>query len=208
MKKKLSLVQLMEAVKKNDRRLIESLDEFSADVPMDDDADFSSDIESDEIEDEDGAEEEVSETVTVEIDPKAPLADILRTIADAIEGDEEVEDDTEDSDDEEVEDDTEDDEVVEDDMSEAEEDEESISDKDTSMYVAGTKDLTRTRKTPEINRKGIMDAELGDIVKEEGEAAEVKPLSRTRKTPEINRKSTADSRIAAGKRLTDIGRGK
>ena len=224
--KSVSWQQLCEAIENGDEAVISELDEFAAETPaQDEDADFTAPTDDEEPVEDDTEEGTEGGLVSVEIDPKAPLSEILRTVADAIEAsqsdDEEVEDDTdevvEDDTDEEVEDDADADEEegVEDDTEcegdECEpvsEDEESVADSDSDMKTAKTKELARTKKTPAINRNKTVDAQLGDIVKQEGDPAGVKPLERTKKTPSINRSKVATSRLNPKKRLTDVGKGK
>lgn len=213
--KKMSFSELCEAVEKGNTRILEGfegLDELdnTEDTEGEGDADFTDDFADDGdapvVDDTEGDDAPEGGKVTVEIDPKAPLSEVLRVVADAIDGgsDDLVMDDTEGSEDTE----SGDDDLVEDDTvkNEAEEDEE-LAAADTNVKTASTKELSRVKKTPAINRKGTADADLGTIVKQEGDAATVKPLSRVKKTPAIDRSKTAKSRIAPHKRLTDIGKG-
>lgn len=219
--KKMSFSELCEAVEKGNTRILEGfegLDELdnTEDTEAEGDADFTDDFADDDtpVVDDTEGETEAAGKVTVEIDPNAPLSEVLRVVADAIEAkgaDDVVLDDTEDEgevEDEVEDDETSDDELVEDDTekNEAEEDEE-LAAADTNVKTASTKELSRVKKTPAINRNKVVDADLGTIVKQEGDPAGVKPLSRVKKTPAIDRSKTAKSRIAPHKRLTDIGKG-
>lgn len=220
--KGLSFLRLCEAVNKGEP--IEGLDEFASESQ---DADFTEETTVEETEGAEGTEgteetegeteETESDTVTVEISKSASLPEVLRTVAAALEGEEAVEDDTQ----EETEGETEgsEEEYVEDDTQEedcesatkplASEDEESVADTDTAMKTAGTKETKRVKETPAVNRKGTLDAaKLGDIVKQEGDAAVVKPTERKKATPAINRSKVATSKLTPGKRLTDVGKGK
>lgn len=165
--KNVTLFQLVEAVSKGDHKLLENLelDEFAADAPVEDDAPVDDDADFG-----DDAEVAESSTVTVEIDPTAPLADVLRTIADALtadsddDSDEVVVDDTEEGDetDEDVLDDSSEDETEESEEDEevVEEDEIELAANNTSMYTAKTKELKREKKTPSVNRSKTDDNRL------------------------------------------------
>lgn len=81
-----SLKQLFEMFEGGEESNIEGLDEFEGEAEGEEpegEEDFGDDDFGGE---EEGAGEEGGETVTVEIDPNAPLADVLRTIADALDG--------------------------------------------------------------------------------------------------------------------------
>lgn len=210
--KGLSFLRLCEAVNKGEP--IEGLDEFASESQ---DADFTEDTtveETEGAEETEGETEETeSDTVTVEISKSASLPEVLRTVAAALEGEEEVEDDTQEeteaSEEEYVEDDTQEEDCESATKPLVSEDEESIADSDTAMKTAGTKETKRVKETPAVNRKGTLDAaKLGDIVKQEGDAAGVKPTERKKATPAINRSKVANTKLAPGKRLTDVGKGK
>lgn len=210
--KGLSFLRLCEALNKGEP--IEGLDEFASESQ---DADFTEDTTVEETEGagetEGETEETESDTVTVEISKSASLPEVLRTVAAALEGDEEVEDDTQEetegSEDEYVEDDTQEEDCESATNPLVSEDEESVADSDTAMKTAGTKETKRVKQTPAVNRKGTLDsAKLGDIVKQEGDAAGVKPTERKKATPAINRAKVANTKLAPGKRLTDVGKGK
>lgn len=213
--KNVTLFQLVEAVSKGDHKLLENLelDEFAADAPVDDDATVEDDADfGDDAEVADDAE---SSTVTVEIDPTAPLADVLRTIADALtadsddDSDEVVVDDTEEGDetDEDVLDDSSEDETEESEEDEevVEEDEIELAANNTSMYTAKTKELKREKKTPSVNRSKTADCDIKPAPSKTGEPAKIKELKREKKTPSINRSKTDDNRLKPTERLIDIG---
>lgn len=207
--KNVTLFQLVEAVSKGDHKLLENLelDEFAADAPVDDDATVEDDADFG-----DDAEVAESSTVTVEIDPTAPLADVLRTIADALtadsddDSDEVVEDDTEDGDetDEDVLDDSSEDENEEDEEV-VEEDEIELAANNTSMYTAKTKEQKREKKTPPVNRSKTADCDIKPAPSKTGEPAKIKEQKREKKTPPVNRSKTDDNRLKPTERLIDIG---
>lgn len=81
-----SLKQLFEMFEGGEESNIEGLDEFEGETEGEEpegEEDFGDDDFGGE---EEGAGEEGGETVSVDIDPNAPLADVLRTIADALDG--------------------------------------------------------------------------------------------------------------------------
>lgn len=81
--KSVSLKRLFEMFEGGEESNLEGLDEFGD--AEDDGAEDTAEDAGEDF-DEDFGEEEGGETVSVEIDPSAPLADVLRTIADALDG--------------------------------------------------------------------------------------------------------------------------